>query len=109
METDLQLAKTIKLRKNTEQRVTRSNFCDIAFHCNVTSHCFKEIWQDSKFFSFKTFYLSIIYRSGINIRATLKFINAHLQQRDQVATKLRTVDFWLIVCGDTCVLTVAPK
>ena len=42
-------------------------------------------------------------------RATLEFINAHIQQQDQVVSKLRTVDFWLIVCGDTRVLTVATK
>ena len=35
-----------------------------------------------------------------------EFINAHLQQRDQVASELRTVDFWLIVCEDPRVLTV---
>ena len=29
METDLQLAKTVKLRKNTVQRATRSSFCDV--------------------------------------------------------------------------------
>ena len=41
--------------------------------------------------------------------ATLEFINVHLQQWDQVASELRTADFWLIVCGDSCVLTVATK
>ena len=40
---------------------------------------------------------------------TVSFINAHLQQRDQVASELRTVDSWLIVCGDSRVLTVATK
>ena len=41
--------------------------------------------------------------SGKNVssRPSLEFINAHLQQRDEVASELRTVDFWLmlIVCG----------
>ena len=32
-----------------------------------------------------------------------------LQQQDQVARMLRTVDFWLIVCWDTHVLTTAIK
>ena len=27
-------------------------------------------------------------------RAALEFSNAHLQQQDQVASKIRTVDFW---------------
>ena len=40
-------------------------------------------------------------------RATLDFINAHLQQQDQVISIFCTVDFWLIVCGDIRVLTVA--
>ena len=39
-------------------------------------------------------------------RAALDFINVHLQQRDQVTSILRTVDFWLVVCRDTRVLTV---
>ena len=40
-------------------------------------------------------------------RAALDFINTRLQQRDQVASLLRTVNFWLIVCGYTRLLTVA--
>ena len=43
LETDLQLANTVKLRKNIVRRATRS-FCDIAFRSNVMSRCFKEIW-----------------------------------------------------------------
>ena len=42
-------------------------------------------------------------------RAALDFINAHLQQRDQVTSVLRTVDFWLVVGGDTRVLHVATE
>ena len=53
--------------------------------------------------------LSIIYGSDKTFRVTLEFINVHLQQQGQVASKLRIVDFWLIVCGDSRVLTVATK
>ena len=52
---------------------------------------------------------STIIVAAETFQAALEFINAHLQQRDQVASKIRTVDFWLIVCGDTHVLTVATK
>ena len=57
----------------------------------------------SKFFSFN---LSTIYRTGKNVSSCP---SAHLKQRDQVARVLRTVDFWLIVCRDTRVFTVAAK
>ena len=39
----------------------------------------------------------------------MQFKIAHLQQLDQVASVLHTVDFWLIVCGNTHVLTMATK
>ena len=35
-----------------------------------------------------------------------QFINAHLQQRDQVVSLLHTVDFWLIVCWNSRVLAI---
>ena len=63
-------------------------------------HCFKEI-----LFSIS----STIIVAAKTFRAALEFTNAHLQQRDQVASKLRTVDFWLLVRGNTRVLTVATK
>ena len=49
------------------------------------------------FLSFITFQVpfTIVVKA---FQAALEFINAHLQQCDQVTTVLRTVGFWLIVC-----------
>ena len=101
MKTDLQLAKTVKLRKNTMRRATRSSFFDIASCCNVISGNLVR----QQVFVIQNFLFRVPFTvAAKTFRAALDFINAHLLQLDQV---LRTVDFWLIVCGDTRVLTVA--
>ena len=96
----------MKLRKNIVRRATRSIFCDIGFRCNVTSRCF------GKRVSFS--HSKCLFRVPFTVAAktfwaALEFINAHLPQRDQVASVLRTVDFSLIVCGNTRILTEAAK
>ena len=49
-------------------RVKGDSFCDITFRCNVVSRRrFKEIWSDSNFFSFKTFYFEYHYCTSKNV------------------------------------------
>ena len=65
------------------------------------------MWERKTFFFEKILYeLTLVAKT---FRAALEFINAHLQQRDQVTSVLHTVGFWLMVCGGIRVLTVATK
>ena len=108
METDLQLAKTVKLRKKYRAKGDSERFLaispSVATLRPVVSRKFGRGQQ-----VYLNLFLVPFTVAAKTFRAALEFINAHLQQRDQVARELRTVDFWLIVCGDTRVLSVATK
>ena len=74
------------------RRAAQSSFDNFAFHCNIICP-----GKTAGFLSFITFQVpfTIVVKA---FQAALEFINAHLQQCDQVTSVLRTVDFWLIVC-----------
>ena len=99
VETDLKLAKMVKLCKNTD-----SKQC-LRYHLLQR---YVPLLQGNfgKTASFLHSISSAIYLSGKNVLSRPRVINAHLQQQDHVASQLCTVDFWLI---DIWVLTVATK
>ena len=71
------------------------------------SHCFKEIWSDNKFLSFKTFYFEYHYCSSKNVSSRPRVYSTCIfsSKTKSLACILHTVDF----CRDTRVLTVATK
>ena len=71
------------------------------------SHCFKEIWSDNKFLSFKTFYFEYHYCSSKNVSSRPRVYSTCIfsSKTKSLACILCTVDF----CRDTRVLTVATK
>ena len=92
METDLQLVKTVKLRK----KIPCEGRLEAVFAISPSVATLRPVV--SRKFG-KTVSFPFLFRVPFTVaaktfRAALEFINAHLQQRDQVASVLRTVDFW---------------
>ena len=108
MKTDLQLAKT-----TTQKYHAKGDSKQFLQYCLLLQRyipLFQGNLVRQQVFVIQIFLFRVTFTVAAKMfRTTLDFINAHLQQRDQVASVLRTVDFWLIVCGNTCVLTVATK
>ena len=91
METDLQLAKTVNYTKIPCEGRLEAVFAispSVATLRLVVSRKF------GKTVSFPFLFRVPFTVAAKTFRAALEFINAHLQQRDQVASVLRTVDFW---------------
>ena len=105
METDLQLAKAVKpYAKIPFEGRLQAVFAispSVGTLCPVVSRKFGK----TVIFSHSTLsILSTIYRSGKNLSSLTRVYNAHLQQRDQVASVLRTVGFWLSAGTFVCLL-----
>ena len=78
VETDLQLAKTVKLRKNTLQRATRSSFSILPSTAALHPVVSRKFGNRVSFSHSKLSISNTIYRRGKTFRAALEFINVHL-------------------------------
>ena len=83
----------------TRQKVLRTNFGHFNVSIDTDTQRYIPLFQGNlvrqQVFVIQNFLFRVPFTvAAKTFRAALDFINAHLQQRDQVASVLRTVDFW---------------
>ena len=108
MEIDLQLARMVKVLKNAVQRATCTFFVIFLFVATLCPVISRKFVKTQHFFVIHKFPFHVQLTVAVKMfQSTLEFINAHLQQRNQVTSILHTVavNFWLTVCWVTHVLT----